>query len=72
MTTSPHIFTRPDTAEEKPVWVLVRVGEHRHRFHTDLQCTALHSKLNTSPALELMTEVAALGLGLPQCGKCRH
>ncbi|MBT1185139.1 hypothetical protein HET69_14235 [Streptomyces sp. CJ_13] len=52
------------------MWVLVRVGEDRTSFHTDLNCAALHSKLGTGPDIELMTETAALELPVKKCGRC--
>ncbi|MFD5143147.1 hypothetical protein [Streptomyces sp. NPDC058401] len=66
------MLERPDTDEEKPVWVLVRVGVDRYRYHTDLQCPALQGKHDTGRHLELMTEVTAQGQKLTQCGRCRR
>ncbi|MFJ9592616.1 hypothetical protein ACIRS3_07620 [Streptomyces virginiae] len=49
MTTSPHVFTCPDTDEEKLARVLVRVGADHHRFRTGLNCFPLQDKQDTGP-----------------------
>jgi hypothetical protein len=52
--------------------VYVRIGEHRTKYHTDVNCPSLNGKQDTYMGQESMSEDRAKEQGLTACQRCKR